>query len=118
MSERAGWPVALALAAGACAAQLPQPTAATLEVAQSRRADASLDQLREGRALYVRNCSGCHDLLLPHTQVPERWSTFIQQMRRDEEVTLSDRDAELIEQYLYATSHIARAEEPSAKAEP
>ena len=88
----------------ACAAQLPVPTSADVEVARERWSAITLAELGEGRAAYVANCAGCHQLYSPSEKAPAEWLDAVDEMRREENVEVSEADAIKIKQYLYASS--------------
>jgi mono/diheme cytochrome c family protein len=92
----------LPLAVG-CSPALPEPNAADAAVAQSVWPEATLGELEQGRALYVRTCANCHTLKLPSELPPERWREEVGHMR-ELGVKLADGDAELIARYLETIS--------------
>lgn len=71
------------LAVGACVSPVPVPTEAQLSVAQQRWPSASLADLQEGRQLYVRRCSSCHNLHLPTEYTAEEWPAIIAEMGQE-----------------------------------
>jgi len=97
---------ALALAAllVACASGLREPTAADADFLRARYADASLAGLRQGRALYVARCAGCHALQSPSSLAPEKWRGEVRQMREKRRVVLDETASEAIVRYLEAVS--------------
>jgi len=88
----------------ACASGLREPTSADAERARAKYADASLDELSHGRALYVARCAGCHALKSPDSIAPEKWRGEVRAMRKERGVALAEADGEAIVRYLEAVS--------------
>ena len=63
-----------------CASVLPQPTTADGQWASQQWADTSTDDLAEGRAMYVRKCSGCHTLYDPKQYDAVTWTKTVDDM--------------------------------------
>jgi hypothetical protein len=42
--------------------------------------NATLDELTNGRALYVANCNSCHDLYNPDSYTPTQWKSILNSM--------------------------------------
>ena len=63
-----------------CASVLPQPTTADGQWASQQWADTSTDDLAEGRAMYVRKCSGCHTLYEPKQYDAATWTKTVEHM--------------------------------------
>jgi hypothetical protein len=62
--------------------------------------DTSLQQqLISGRKLYVRSCSGCHNLFLPKQFTAEAWD-YIIKAEMQERAKITDEERQLILQYL------------------
>ncbi len=60
--------------------------------------NANLAQLKEGRRLYIENCSGCHNLHLPIEYSMEEWKDNLDDMQR--KAKISDAEKELIYEFL------------------
>jgi cytochrome c5 len=86
------------LLVAACATKVPRPTPAQLEVASVRWPDTTLDDLEEGRRLYVRRCSSCHNLPLPTARTIEEWPPIIEDM--GEYAQFDEHQTELVERYV------------------
>lgn len=72
----------LALLVAACAGvELPPPTAGDLPPVRARYADASLEGLEQGRALYRSRCSRCHVAYAPTRYSADEWPQHIEEMR-------------------------------------
>jgi hypothetical protein len=92
----------------ACASGLAQPQAGDALRAAERWPGVTLEQLAEGRSLYVARCAGCHNLHLPERYTPEKWLDLVPAMAV--KARLSPGEVETIERYLYATSARVRDE--------
>lgn len=77
----------------ACAPSLYLPTDE-----QAARVGIPLEELQQGRKLYVDNCGSCHMLYLPNRFTVDKWEAEMVIMRT--KVTITDRDEELILKYL------------------
>lgn len=77
---------------------VPGPTDTSSEV--------SLDMLREGRALYVRQCGSCHSLHLPGEFARNVWLTNLEEM--SEKARISTLEKKLILDYLMHDPQHAR----------
>jgi mono/diheme cytochrome c family protein len=43
-------------------------------------ANATLQDLEQGRALYINNCGACHSLFSPDSYTPAQWGSIINNM--------------------------------------
>lgn len=68
------------LAAGGCAAALRQATPEDAARLVPRWPGTTLADLQRGRSLYVRRCSGCHNVYLPRAFPPEKWPRLVDDM--------------------------------------
>jgi mono/diheme cytochrome c family protein len=85
----------------ACAGSpLPQPTAADVSRGASAFPDLTLDELSQGRRLYVSRCGSCHALKAPAELSASRWAEEVEAMRRENGVKLTDDEAQAIVRYL------------------
>lgn len=64
----------------ACAAALHHPSAPHVAAVAERWPETTLEDLKRGRSLYVRRCSGCHTLVLPETHSPADWPDYVDGM--------------------------------------
>jgi len=71
---------AATLTAGGCAAALRQATPEDALRLASRWPGTTLGDLQRGRTLYVRRCSGCHNVVLPRAFPPGRWPALVDDM--------------------------------------
>ena len=92
---------ALAFAA-ACSGGLPRPNAPDAERAAARWPTVQLTDLKEGRAIYVRKCGGCHRLYLPSKFSPQHWEASMDEMSSRAELTTAQRLK--LEAYLWSLS--------------
>lgn len=58
----------------------------------------SVENLKKGRELYVKNCASCHQLFLPNYQNNEQWIVSLNSMQ--ERSKISDEQKKLILDYL------------------
>lgn len=72
--------VAAVLTAGGCAAALRQATPDDAVRLAPRWPGTTLEDLQRGRGLYVRRCSGCHNVYLPRAFPPEKWPGLVDEM--------------------------------------
>ena len=68
------------LAAGGCAAALRQATPEDAVRLAPRWPGTTLGDLQRGRSLYVRRCSGCHNVFLPRAFPSEKWPGLVDEM--------------------------------------
>lgn len=68
------------LGVSSCASKVPKPTPVQLEVAQQRWPEATLDELTEGRRLYLRRCGDCHALPHPTSRSEQAWPAIVKDM--------------------------------------
>jgi cytochrome c5 len=92
----------------ACTSRVPVPSQADAVRAGQRWPDADLGSLSEGREVYIAKCAGCHLLKPPGALSPEAWPASLSRMRVDEDVAMSEREAELVLRYLVTLSEISR----------
>jgi cytochrome c556 len=89
--------LALVAAAG-CAAVLARPTAEDARRATFQWPDATLDELKRGREIYVSRCSSCHDLYLPRDETPSKWPDILDDMGTRSKMSAAERSA--VERFL------------------
>lgn len=83
-----------------CGASLPAPNALDAQRVADRYPHATVAELEQGRALYSKRCSTCHELFEPARYTGSRWQHELAQMR--ERAGLKDGEERLILQYLSA----------------
>ena len=79
---------------------IPQPTAADASRASAHFPDVTLNELSQGRTLYVSHCGSCHVLKRPVELSPEQWQGEVSDMRAKNGVKLTDAEAQAIVRYL------------------
>lgn len=79
---------------------VPEPTAADATRAGSHFPDVTLNELSQGRTLYLSRCGSCHVLRRPTDLAPEQWQVEVDEMRTKNGVKLSDGEARAILRYL------------------
>jgi len=67
-------------ATAACAAALRHPTPEDVTLLAPKWPGTTLADLQRGRSLYVRRCSGCHNLVLPAAHSPGAWPERVDRM--------------------------------------
>jgi hypothetical protein len=72
--------------------------ATELYVPKQASANTSLADLKKGRDLYVKKCSGCHQLYLPKQYDEKNWKINLNMMQAEAEI--SDEEKQLIYQYI------------------
>jgi len=73
-----------------CGTQLYVPT--------SNISRISIENLKQGRSLYVNNCASCHQLYLPNKYNNKDWSFWLDDMQPKAKIT--DNQKKLIYDYL------------------
>jgi len=81
-------------------AAVPEPTAADASRGSAHFPDLTLNELHQGRQLYVSRCGTCHVLKRPVELPPEQWQVEVDEMRGKNGVKLSDDEARAIVRYL------------------
>jgi len=61
-------------------------------------ANATLQELTQGRALYISNCNACHQLFNPDNYTPTQWRSIVSTM--GPRTSMSSSDIQLITKYL------------------
>ncbi len=87
-----------------CMSNLAQPNLEDVQWAVAQGYQTTLQELQQGRALYVKKCAGCHNLHRPDAYSSEEWSYWIDQMIQEEEVDLNLDDQKKIVSYLATIS--------------
>lgn len=87
-----------ALLPSGCTALVPEPTPRDVAWAQQKWPASAVQELHQGRELYVRKCAGCHHLIAPERFSPDRWIEEVHEMA--ERARLSEPETELVLRYL------------------
>ncbi len=61
-------------------------------------ANATLQELQQGRALYIDNCNACHGLYNPDSNTPSQWRSILGNMTPRTNLTAGQ--AQLVTKYL------------------
>jgi mono/diheme cytochrome c family protein len=83
---------ALLGATAACAAALRHPSPQDAVRLAPQWPGTTLEDLERGRRLYVRRCSGCHNLALPSAFPPEKWPGLVVEMAAKARLGPGERD--------------------------
>lgn len=95
------WLAPLLAGLAACgSAPLPQPTAADASRGSAHFPGLTLNELHQGRSLYLSRCGGCHALKRPVELPAEQWQVEVDEMRAKNGVKLTDDEAQAIVRYL------------------
>jgi hypothetical protein len=70
--------------------------------ARARWPDTSRATLEQGRSLYVRRCSGCHNLYVPSDYPASAWPEIVEEMSEKAKLDRDERDQVL--RYLIVAS--------------
>ncbi len=103
---------ALALVVATACATLAEPTPVDAAWAATRWPDATEDELRRGRALYVKRCAGCHALRLPERYPSSTWAEHVDEMAKRAKLPGDEREVML--RYLVTMSRPDRPTEVTA----
>ena len=94
--------------ASACAATLPEPTAAHLAHARQSEPELMLADLTRGRSVYAGKCSGCHALIQPDAVAPSSWPSQVDAMQEKQGVKLTPAEERDLVRYLVVSSEVPR----------
>lgn len=61
-------------------------------------ANATLQELKDGRALYINNCGACHNLYTPESFSPAQWNNILASMTP--KTNLSPQQIDLVTKYV------------------
>ncbi len=61
-------------------------------------ANATLDELQQGRELFINNCGACHSLYIPESYAPSEWKNILNQM--GPKTSMSAAEIELVLKYV------------------
>jgi uncharacterized membrane protein len=81
-----------------CATTIPQPTEIDAQRATKQWHDVHIQDLENGRMLYINHCSGCHSLHSPKYYTEQQWKKIFPGMAM--RAHLAENDSELIFRYL------------------
>jgi mono/diheme cytochrome c family protein len=61
-------------------------------------ANATLQELQQGRTLYIANCNSCHTLVAPDNYMPSQWKSIMSSMAP--KTSMSASDIQLVTKYV------------------
>lgn len=102
------WLAGAVVLAGCGASMIVHPTDAHVRWADARWPGTTLEQLQDGRSLYVHKCAGCHALRRPTQVVGRGWPRKFDEMAG--KAHLTRQEYALIGRYLEAAAGVAGAE--------
>jgi hypothetical protein len=79
-------------ATAACAAALRHATPEDALRLAPAWPGTTVEDLERGRSLYVRRCSGCHNLILPRAFPPGKWPGHVEDMAQKARLGPGERD--------------------------
>lgn len=88
----------------ACTNPLPIPMRVHAEWAAQRWPNTDTTALHHGRTLYIRKCSGCHNLYTPLSYSEQEWRKEIAAMQKKAKIT--DEECETIFRYLVTAAAV------------
>jgi mono/diheme cytochrome c family protein len=88
------------LGLASCGTALPDPQLSDMRTLGADLSWANLQDLRDGRRLYVDHCGGCHRLSPPQELTSPEWDKAFRAMRK--RVRLDDAEADRVMAYLSA----------------
>jgi mono/diheme cytochrome c family protein len=94
--------VGAVLLAACAASPYPHATAADVAKAQEQRHEVTLEQMEQGRSVYLSHCGQCHQLPDPKSHAPGKWPQEVAEMKQ--RAKLSDEQGEQIVAYLVGIS--------------
>lgn len=85
---------------GGCAKSTVAPNSSSLYVPtkDDATANATLQELQQGRQLFIDNCGRCHNLYNPDSYTPSQWTSILNSMAP--RTSLSAAQVELVKKYL------------------
>jgi hypothetical protein len=87
----------------ACASTpFPHPNQGHVAAAQKQRAGITLQDLEQGRKLYLSRCGGCHQLIEPNSVAASKWPDEVAEMQ--ERAKLETQQVDRIVAYLVTVS--------------
>jgi len=84
--------VAAATSAAGCAPALRQASPQDAVLLAPRWPGTTVEDLERGRRLYVRRCSGCHNVVLPRAFPAEKWPGLVDEMAEKARLGPSERE--------------------------
>jgi mono/diheme cytochrome c family protein len=77
---------------GCAGTPYPRPVQADIAVAQKQRAAVTLEDLEQGRSLYLSRCGSCHQAVDPKSVAPSKWPHEVEEMRERAKLDADDVD--------------------------
>lgn len=100
---------AFALFLSACSAKLIIPSQSDVDRVATKYPGYSLNQLNEGKTLYMTYCKGCHGLKNPASKTEEQWNkivpVMVKKVNRKKEVLTSEQQESILKYVITMSSH-------------
>ena len=90
--------VALFLSIGSCSKKSTDTSGLYIPTTSDVTANATLQELEQGRDLYINNCNSCHSLFSPDSYTTTQWKSIINTM--GPKTTMSASEILLVEKYV------------------
>jgi hypothetical protein len=91
--------ITLMILAGSCTKSGSSDTSGLyVPTSADATANATLEELTQGRALYISNCNACHSLYNPDSSTPAQWRSILNNMAP--KTGMSSAEVQLVTKYL------------------
>jgi hypothetical protein len=84
--------------AGGCSKNAADTSSLYTPTSANVTANATLQELQQGRALYISNCNSCHALVSPDNYTPAQWKSVLSSMTP--RTSMSTSEVLLVTKYL------------------
>jgi cytochrome c5 len=89
---------AILLATSSCSKKSTDTSGLYIPTNKDVTATATLQELEQGRELYINNCNSCHSLFSPDSYTPTQWKSILNSM--GPKTTMSASEILLVEKYV------------------
>ncbi len=90
--------VAILVLIGGCAKNIVDTSSLYTPTTANVTANATLQELQQGRSLYINNCNSCHGLVSPDNYTPSEWKNILVMMAP--RTSMSTSEIQLVTKYL------------------
>ena len=88
----------LAMVVGSCSKSSTDTSSLYIPTASDVTAKATLQELQQGRTLYINNCNACHALYSPDSFTPAQWKSILSTMAP--KTSMGTADIQLVTKYV------------------